>query len=166
VKKWQNAVEKALRAGESPVTPFLNQENPNLDALPVILAKLDYQAIYQRVKEQKGEIERLVDRTWQQKKAEAPPRVRVLMAALDNLEQQFRARKKLVEIQMSDNPYDEDYGDRVVRLHWLLSDAVMQLLAQPSSEDADANSVRQLISARYLVPLEVGRPWDLTWDED
>src|SRR6516162_3068325 len=40
VRKWKKEVVRALRAGQSPLEPFLAQDSPSLGVLPAVLAKL------------------------------------------------------------------------------------------------------------------------------
>jgi hypothetical protein len=155
VKRWQKSVEQALGDGKSPIEPFLRQENPSLEALPVILAKIDYWPIYQRLLKSRGEKEPWVERIWELEKARAPRRVQPLMDALDNLEKRFLARRRL---------YSQEEESDV--LQWLLSDTTMQQLVEESpGRDADVENVRQLIAARYLVARYPNQPWVFDWDQ-
>jgi hypothetical protein len=157
VRKWKKAVERALQAGQSPLEPFLDQASPSLDVLPAVLARLDYQTIYRRLKEKREE-EPWLERAWRQTKADAPSHVRPLMDALDGLEAQFQARKKLSWIEGPEG--------KVFTVHWLLSDALLQKVKEPASDETDdIDSVRRLAAARYLVARNLDRPWDLEWDE-
>ena len=156
VKKWEEFVWKALWAGESPLKPFLQEENPNLEVLPVILAKQDYGPIYHWLKKQSGPKEAYLNRIWGEAKGDAPSHVRPLMDALDNLEKKFLARGKLYSTAGA-----EEEGRLVL---WLLSDKTMQLLEGSSDDDPDIEAVRRLIAARYLVPMGPNRPWEFMWD--
>src|SRR5262245_51013055 len=156
LKKWEKAVEQALRAGRSPIEPFLEQGDPNLEPLPVILAKLDYAPIYQRLLEKRGEKEPYLDRVWQEAKADAPSHVQPLMDALDRLESRFQARRKLY--------FEEGPEGETGVVHWLLSDATMRLIEGSADNDPDVEAVRQLIAARYLVALNPNQPWNFEWD--
>jgi len=80
-----------------------------------------------------------------------------LMTALDNLERRFLARKKLYHEEGPEGP--------IPFIRWLLSDAVMQRMGESTSDDADVEAVRKLISARYLVAEDSHQPWDFLWDE-
>jgi hypothetical protein len=157
VKKWSKAVARAVGAGQSPLAPLLAQEAPDadLDALPAILTKLDYRVIYKQVKENLQQKEPPVEREWKRLKDRAPSHVEPLMGSLDNLEQQFLARKRLY--------WGEDEDPPVV--HWLLAQEIMQRLQEPTSDDADVEAVRKLIAARYLVAENPNIPWRLAWDE-
>jgi hypothetical protein len=159
VKRWTKAVERALRAGRSPLEPFLAQEAPDADlgALPAILGKLDYQSVYKQVKENLQQKEPPVERAWRRLKDRAPSHVGPLMGSLDNLDQQFLARKKLC--------YWGEDDDATIRVHWLLADAVMQRLQESPPDDADVEAVRKLIAARYLVTDSPNTPWEFAWDE-
>jgi hypothetical protein len=161
VKKWGRAVERALQAGRSPLEPFLAQEAPDadLDALPAILAKLDYQSVYKQLKENLHQNEPWVEQVWQRLKERAPSHVERLMGQLDNLEQNFLARKKLRDWGA---PGDDD---TISRVHWLLADAVMQRLQESPPDDAEVEAVRKLIAARYLVADNPNTPWEFAWDE-
>jgi len=157
LSRWKKLVARALRAGQSPFEPFLVEDSPDLSLLPAVLAKLDYASIYQSVKENRAQQEPLIERTWKQLKAAAPSHVRPLMDALDNLEMQFLARKKL------DSREGPEGG--IFTVHWLLADIVMQGLDQSPSNNEDVKKVRQLIAARYLVAHSPQSPWDYEWDE-
>ncbi len=90
-------------------------------------------------------------------KAEESSDVEPLMTALDNLAKRFLARKKLYHIERED-------GNQPI-IHWLFSDTVMQQLGASATADNDVEAVRRLISARYLVAEDSGRPWEFVWDE-
>jgi hypothetical protein len=158
VKKWAKPVENAIRAGQSPIEPFLESDATRLDvvALPAILAGLDYVRILGEIKKKRGADEPWIDRVWQEMRSKAPSYLRESMTALDSLEQSFRARKKLFQIG---SPEGNDYI-----MHWLMSDEVMQNLANPVSNEADVEAVRKLIAARFLVAEVVQQPWDFKWD--
>jgi hypothetical protein len=163
VKRWEKPVEKALKEGRSPLEPFLEQPfpeegEPDVEVLRAVLARLDYKAIYRHVMEHRETEETPAEREWKRLKAAAPSHVRPLTDALDKLEEQFRARKKRSYVG---DPEDE--GRPVV--NWLLSEEVMQALAQPSSSDREIEQVRQLIAARYLVARPPNAPWTFEWDE-
>jgi hypothetical protein len=137
----------------------LGQDNPapNLNVLPAILAGLDYQSIFQRLREKRAGEEPLVERVWSKAKSEAPSRLRPFLESLDCLEERFLARKKLyyMEVDRECDPV----------LHWQLSEAVMKRLGEPVSDDADVEAARKLIAARYLVAESPHRPWQFAWDE-
>jgi hypothetical protein len=157
VRKWKKEVVRALRAGQSPLEPFLAQDSPSLGVLPAVLAKLDYQAIYHRLKERRQE-ESEGERVWTQVKADAPTSVRPLMDALDNWEKQFEARKKLT--------WMEGEEGKIYAVHWRLSDALLEKIKEPASDETDdIKSVRRLIAARWLVARNPDSPWDFEWDE-
>jgi hypothetical protein len=157
VKRWEKAVKRAIQAGKSPFEPFLEQDNPNLEALPTILARMDFQGLFQEYRAALEEEDPWIERAWKRKKAEAPSHLQPLMAALDNLENRFLARKKLY--------YTEGPDGDVSVIHWLLSDAVMQIIGASSADDADVEAAQKLIAARYLLPQNPERPWDYTWDD-
>jgi hypothetical protein len=157
-KRWRRPVERALWAGLSPVQPLLGEEisEADLEALPLILAELDYRGVFQGLKG-KQERDSAEERVWKGKKADASAHVRPLMEALDHLDSGFLARKKL--------SYREGPEGEFPLIHWLLSEAVMQQLAEASSGGSDVEAVRQLISARYLVAIFPNRPWEFEWDD-
>jgi hypothetical protein len=157
IKRWSKLVEQALRAGRSPLEPFLGEDRANVELLPAILGSLDYGPILQQVKAT-SEKAPWIEQAWTRKKANAPAHVRPLMESLDELERQFRARKKLYSREK-----DEGFAEDV---HWLFSDAVMRALGEESSDDDHVEAVRQLIAARYLIPPPApDGPWEFIWDE-
>jgi hypothetical protein len=159
-KKWGKQVERALREGRSPIEPFFlaqDEPGPGLEALPAILAQLDYPAIFAEMKVQHDEKVPYIERRWQRIKDEAPALVRPLLGSLDKLEKRFLARKKIY----SSEGWEGEYSS----IHWLFSDHVMQQLKEASFGDADVEAARQLITARYLVPFGAEGTWEFEWDE-
>jgi hypothetical protein len=160
-KKWGKHVERALRAGRSPIEPFFlaqDEPGPDLEALPAILAQLDYPDIFAEMKAQRVENGPYIERRWQRIKDESPAHVEPLLGGLDNLEKRFLARKKVYT-------HEDWEGEHSSVLHWLFSDHVMQQLKEASSDDADVEAARQLITARYLVPSGEKGTWEFKWDE-
>jgi hypothetical protein len=155
MKRWAKDVEKALREGQSPFEPFLKRDQPDVTPLAAILAKMDYQAIYERVKDLGEKAEPAVERRWERMKEEAQLLVKESMTSLDRLEKRFLARKQLSWAEEGEFSC----------LHWLLSDAVMEALEESPAADADIDTVKQLITARYLVAPNPNKPWDFEWDE-
>jgi hypothetical protein len=155
-KKWSKPVERALRAGQSPLHPLLGQDiSPtDLDAMPRILADQDYHNLFQALTEKAGTRE---ERVWACLKTEASKHISDLMESLDALDEKLLARKKLF--------YKEGSDGEVPVLHWLLSASVMQILDGESSKDKDVEAVRKLIAARYLVAENPTRPWEFVWDD-
>jgi hypothetical protein len=159
VRKWRRDVERALRAGRSPIEPFLGQNVSDADfrALPLILARADYRTLYEALKKRlEGETSPAAV-AWREEQAEAPTHLRPLLAALDNLEAKFLARKKVFWTIGHEDSH-------VTVIHWFLSDQVMQMLKEASSTDKDVEATRRLIAARYLTADTPARPWDFTWD--
>ncbi len=138
---------------------MLAHAGPSLDLtiLPAILTGLDYSSILKAVKEKRGEREPEIERVWKVLKVGAPLYLQRLMVALDNLEKDFLARKKLYHREEADGP--------TPIVHWFLADSVMQRLGNSTSGDADVTAVEKLISARYLVADNTNQPWDFTWDD-
>src|SRR5262249_45998866 len=67
VNRWRRHVGRAWRKGRSPIEPFLAQDEPgpDLEALPAILAQLDYPAIFAEMKAQRVENGPYIERQWQ-----------------------------------------------------------------------------------------------------
>jgi len=159
VRKWQKPVELALLAGRSPIEPFLAKEvsDQELKALAFILGGLDFQTIFTEVRRKTEARETYIDRFWNRLKDEASDPLRELMSGLDHLEELFLARKKLRSFEGPDGQES--------RVYWLIADQVMAQLGDPSSDNADVEKLRKLISARFMFVEDPSRAWRFVWDE-
>jgi len=157
IKKWQRILEQALRKGLSPFEPFLDKDEPDVKPLAGILAKMNFETIYEQLKAARERDEPLVERKWNRIKETAQSHVRPLMKSLDELEKRFLARKQWY--------YGVGDDDEFACLRWLLSDDVMQALKQPSPADKDIEAVKKLIAARYLDASYPNEPWAFFWIE-